>query len=246
MFFTAVLCQAQVSETRKAGSFSKIEVTSGIELLYQETENEIVIKVEADNDADLNSIVTEIDGTTLKIYARNPKSFDKKLKVHVSAKDIESFKATSRSRIVFENKVTSKNIAIAIASGSYFKGYLKSNLLTKIEASSDSEFNGRIETDLFVGNFKSQSKINISGTAEKAILYSETKAYCNARNFLTKNTEVNSDNATVIITSSNRINISAIDNAVVSYFGSPKKVTIENESVINIQKYRKPSLVVMK
>lgn len=246
MFFTAVLCQAQVSETRKAGSFSKIEVTSGIELLYKETENEVVIKVEANNDADLNSIVTEIDGATLKIYARNPKSFDKKLKVHVSAKDIESFKATSRSRIVFENKVTSKNIAIAIASGSYFKGYLKSNLLTNIEASSDSEFNGRIETDLFVGNFKSQSKINISGTAEKATIYSETKAYCNAKNFLTKNTEVNSDNATVIITSSNSINISAIDNAVVSYFGSPKKVTIENESIINTQKYKKPSLVAMK
>lgn len=234
---TALLCQGQVSETRKTEGFSNIEVASGIELSYKETEGETSIRVEANEDAPAN-IITEVEGETLRIFADGK---TKNVKVYVSAKDIASFKASSKSKIVFENTVHAENIAIALESGAYFKGYFKSNGQTDVETGMGTEFNGRIETVAFKGNFKNHSKINISGNAKNAILKSATEAYCNAKNFLTENTEVASDNSTVIITSRNKIDVKATENASVTYFGSPKTVTIGNKSF----KYVRPALVAM-
>lgn len=241
MFMTALLCQSQVSETRKIESFSKIEVASEIELSYKETQEETSIKVEA-NEGNLTDIITEVEGTTLKIFATGNA---KNVKVHVVAKDVESFRASSKSRIIFKNTIHTENISIALESGAYFKGYFKSKGLTNIETGKNTEFNGRIETASFIGDFKSHSKVNISGTAEKATIKSASKAYCNARNFLTEDTEVDSDNSIVIITSHNNINVNATDNAKVTYFGSPKKANIEQEFLTDTKKYKRPTLIAM-
>ena len=240
MFMTALLCQAQVSESRKVGNFSRIEVTSGIELSYTESE-EASIKIEA-NEGNLKEIFTEVDGSTLRISSTGNAT---NVKVFVATKDVESFEANSKSRIVFENTIHVENISIVLESGAYFIGYIKSKGLTNIETGKNTEFNGRIETTSFIGDFKSRSKVNISGNADNAIIISDTKAYCNARNFLTKNTEVNSDNSIVIITSKNKINVNATDSASVTYFGSPKKANIENEYLINTKKYKRPLLIAM-
>lgn len=241
MFMTAVLCQAQVSETRRVESFSKIEVASGIELHYKESQGEASVKVEA-NEGMPAEITTEIEGETLKIAAKGKA---KNVKVWVAAKDVESFKAVSKSRIVFENTIHGENISIALGSGAYFKGYLKSNQLTNVETDANTEFNGRIETAFFTGNFKNHSKINISGKAKNANIKSASKAYCNATNFLTENTEVDADNSIVTISSSKKINVNATDNASVTYFGSPKKANIGQESLTNTKKYKRPTLIAM-
>lgn len=240
MFMTALLAQAQVSETRKMENFSKIEVASGIELCYKESQ-EASLKVEA-KEGSLTDIITEVDGATLRIFT-NGKT--KNVRVYVSAKDVESFKASSKSRIVFENIVNTENISITLESGAYFKGYIKSNSFVNVETDTDTEFNGRIETVSFIGDFKNKSKVNLSGHAKNALIEAGTKAYCNAKNFLTENTEVNSDNSIVIITSKNKINVNATDHASVTYFGSPTKASIENEYLINTKKYIKPSLLAM-
>lgn len=240
MFITTLLCQAQVSEMRKTNHFSRIEVASGIELSYTETQEEASIKVEA-NDGILTDIITEVDGETLKISAKGK---TKKVKVYVSAKDVESFKASSKSRIVFENKVNAENINIELETESYFKGYAKAKKQMNVETGNDTEFNGRIETDSFTGNFKSHSKANISGNAKNAMLRSSAKAFCNAKNFLTENTKVASDNSKIIVTGKNKIDVNASDNATVTYFGSPKKVTVDEEFT-STKKYKRPSLIAM-
>ncbi|WP_026705847.1 GIN domain-containing protein [Flavobacterium soli] len=241
MFMTALLCQAQVSETRKAESFSKIEVASGIELSYKETQEEASILVEAD-EGNLTNIITEVDGETLRISAKEEV---KNVMVYIAAKDVESFKASSKSRIIFKNTIHTENISIALESGAYFKGYFKSKGLTNIETGKNTEFNGRIETASFIGDFKSHSKVNISGNTEKAIIKSASKAYCNAKNFLTENAEVYSDNSIVMITSHNNIDVNATDNAKVTYFGSPKKVNIQQEFLTDTKKYKRPTLIAM-
>lgn len=241
MFMTALLSQAQVSETRKVERFSKIEVASGIELSYQETQEEASLKVEAFEGIPTD-IITEVDGKTLKISAKGK---IKNVKVYVSAKDVESFKASSKSRIIFENTIHTENISIVLESGAYFKGYLKSNQLTNVETDSNTEFNGRIETVSFTGVFKNHSKLNISGKAKNVSLKSASKAYCNAKNFLTENTEVDSDNSIVTITSKDKINVNATDNASVTYFGSPKKATVEQEYLTSTKKHRRPMLIAM-
>ncbi|RZK10977.1 MAG: hypothetical protein EOO46_08515 [Flavobacterium sp.] len=241
MFMTAMLCQAQVSEIRKTNHFSKIEVASGIELSYQETQEEASIKVEA-NEGNLTDIITEVDGVTLKIAAKGKA---KKVKVYVSAKEVESFKASSRSRILFKNTIHAESISIVLESGAYFQGYFKSNQLTSVATDTNTEFNGRIETAYFEGSFKNHSKVNISGNAKNANIKSDSKSYCNAKNFVTLNTLVDCDNSVVIVTSKNKINVNATDNASVTYFGSPKKATVEEAYLTHTKKYKKPLLIAM-
>ena len=64
---TGIISRAQVSENRKIGDFSKIEVESGIELFYMESD-ENSIRVEGDSKYGLDSVITETDGKTLRIY----------------------------------------------------------------------------------------------------------------------------------------------------------------------------------
>lgn len=245
MFMTALVCKAQVSEIRKVEDFSKIEVASGIELHYIETEKEATLKVES-KDGILTDIITEVEGGTLKIYTtgKGKQQTQQEIKVYVSSKNIESLKAISKSRIVLHNTMHAKNISINLQLGAYFKGYVIANQDANVETGKNTEFNGRIEAVSFFGNFKNFSKVNISGKSQNAFVISSEKAYCNAKNFLTENTKVDSDNATVIITSKNKIKVNATENAVVTYFGSPKKVTIEDQ-LVTTKKYTRPSFIAM-
>lgn len=240
MFMTTLLLKAQVSETRNLENFTKIEVTSGIELFYKEAPGETLVKVEA-NEGTSTDIITEVDGETLKISGKGKA---KNVKVFVTAKSIESFKAGSKSKIVFENKVNAENISIDLETGAYFRGYIKSKKQMSVRTGKNTEFNGRIEADSFLGNFKNRSKANVSGNAKNAFIKSSSKAYCNAKNFLTENATIDSENSTVIITSKNKININATENATVTYFGSPKKATIE-DGPLTTKKYIRPSLIAM-
>ncbi len=241
MFMTTLLLKAQVSETRNLKGFTKIEVTSGIELFYKETSDEASIKVEA-NEGVLIDIITEVDGETLKISGRKN---SKNIKVFVSAKAIETFKASSKSRIILENKVNAQNMNINLETGANFRGYVKSKQQMNVETTgNDTEFNGRVETASFIGNFKGRSRVNISGNAQNAFLTTSTKAYCNAKNFLTDNTKIESNNSEVIVTSKKKIDVNVTNNATVTYFGSPKKVTIEDE-LATTRKHKQPSLIAM-
>lgn len=240
MFMTALLCRAQVSEIRNVDDFSKIEVAAGIELHYIETKEAPSVRVEGKN-GNLADIFTEVENGTLKIFANK----QQEMKVYVASRSIEAFKAVSKSSIFVDNTMHSENISIELQSGAYFRGYIKSNQSVQVATTgSDTEFNARIEASSFVGNFKKHSKVNISGKAKNVFLTSSSKSYCNARNFITENTKIDSENATVVITSKNTINVNATDNAIVTYCGSPRKVTMEDQSVAQ-KKYIHPSLIAM-
>jgi hypothetical protein len=58
---------AQVNEPREVEDFSKIVVSSGIDLILNQG-NELKVMAEARNDKALESIITEVKDNTLKIY----------------------------------------------------------------------------------------------------------------------------------------------------------------------------------
>lgn len=237
MIITGMICKAQVSESRNSTNFSEIEVSNGIELFYQQSNEAASIRVESTSEEALKSVKTESNNGILKIYSTNKEiSNNSKIKVFVTGNTLKSIKGKSKSRIVFQKTTNASDMTISLSTGAYFNGRIVSAKKIELNADATSEFNGRIETQKFTGNFKNKSRINLSGTALDATITSTKKSYCNAKNFLVENAKIRSDDSTVIITSENILAVDLTENAKLTYFGQPKDVTIKHATNCTVEK----------
>lgn len=240
MALVSFLTQAQVSEFRKSGSFSKIEVESGIELIYSENSN-LSIKAEAENEKDLRNIVAEVKGKTLRIYyaAEKKTTISNPLKIYVNANNVNSFKAISNAKIVFKNLVKSEEIQIDVASGASFNGMLAQNSKVTVNASTGATFCGQVETDYLSGNFKTGATVSLSGKAKKAVLYTSSGSFCTAKNLASENVKINAKElSSILINGNGKIYANAESGSSITYFGKPKAINVaENSIAINNRKH---------
>jgi hypothetical protein len=237
MAMAALTGYAQISENRKVNDFSKIELESGIELFYMESD-ENSIRVEGDSKDGLDSVITETDGKTLRIYhvKRNKKQSESISKVFVAAKNVNSFKASSKSKLYFDRPVAADDIRIEILSGSYFRGTVKPNSKVTVKVSSGSLFSGGFETESFTGIFKSGATVSLTGKAKKATINTSSGAYCNAKNFF-----VDKMTATAYTKSSALLNArekiaKATDASSITFFGNPENLKTGYDSFAIVNK----------
>ena len=237
MAMAALTGYAQISENRKVNDFSKIEVESGIELFYMESD-ENSIRVEGDSKDGLDSIITETDGKTLRIYhvKRNKKQNESISKVFVAAKNVNSFKASSKSKLFFENPVTSDDIKIEILSDSYFRGTVLPNSRVSVKVSSGSLFSGRFETDSFTGMFKSGATVSLTGKAKKATINTSSGAYCNAKNFFVDKMTATADTKSSALLNAKEKIAKATDASSITFFGNPENLKTGYDSFAIVNK----------
>ena len=227
------LMQAQVSEIRRTGSFSKIEVESGIELLYSQ-DSAVSVKAEATNQEDLTRVVTEVKGRTLRIYyaAKNKMAITAPVKIYVNANNVNSFKAISNSKIVFKNVVISEEIKIDVATGASFVGKLAKNSKVTVNASTGALFCGQVATDHLSGSFKTGAAVSLSGTAKKTVLFASSGSYCTVKNLASENATINAKElSSVLFNGEGKINVNASSGSSISYFGKPKAIKIAENSI---------------
>lgn len=229
--------QAQVSETRKTGNFTKIEVESGIEVIYAES-SEVSIKAEAQNETELKNIITELKGKTLKLYyfSENKAKTIGNLKVYISANNVNSFKASSNAKLQFKNEIKSEEVTIAIASSASFIGSVVKNSKTTVNASSGATVCGRFDTDYLEGNFKSGATVSLSGFAKKVNLSTKSGAFCTAKNLASEDAIISAkDHSSVLIHGSGKIYANAETGSSITYFGKPKSCSLSENSVAKVE-----------
>lgn len=226
------LAKAQVTDDRTISAFSNVEVQNGIELLYTES-NISSLRVEAQNETTLNHVVTEIKGKTLHIYMTNAIEIasKEKVKVYLDAKNIESFDASSQSKIVLMNPLTASNCKIILNSGASFFGNIKSSGKTILLAAKGTEFQGRVDARTFKGNFRNTAKINLTGVAEIATIQTTDEALCSAKNFISKNIHLfATERSTIAIYAPDAITVAISDQAKVTYTGFPRKLAMNEDA----------------
>ena len=171
--------QAQIkdanAEVRPAKNFHAIRVSSGIELILVQG-NEEALAVRAVNAEHRNNIKTVVEDGVLKITYDNSvwkkNNGNRKLKAYVSAIKIDDIHASSGSSVKIDGKLNSPELGIDVSSGANFKGEIKADRLVvdqssgsvvdisgsagtlKVEGSSGSVFNGY---DLAVENGEADS-----------------------------------------------------------------------------------------
>lgn len=139
------LVQAQISENRELGNFSKISVSGGIDLVIEQGNNFKVV-AEAKNKDLLQSIITKIEGNTLKIYSRDMFIINGNRVVYVTLKDIEDIHASGGSDVTTTSGITAGILKIVASGGSDIKMDIKAKELScKVSGGSDAYLTGSAE-----------------------------------------------------------------------------------------------------
>lgn len=245
LFTTSLLfslfTSAQVSENRTVGTFSKIKVSQGIDLVYTQSADQ-TIKVETDDNEKMQYIKTEIEGSTLKVYldTKNaPKSEKKKkrrnyntvnginfevLKVYVSNKLVDDFRVNSSASLIIQNGLKAENVTIDCSSSGNFAGTIKCATAT-IDASSSADVDANFIANAINVSTNSSADVELSGTTEKITIKSSSSADCKAKNLIAKIAVVEaSSSSDAVVYASEKLIASASSSASITYFGNPANV----------------------
>lgn len=242
----SILASAQVSENRTVSNFSKIKVSTGIDLVFTQ-DTKISVKVEADDAEKLQDIVTKVSGNTLEVYV-DSKNFNKKdkknknryshkiLKVWVSAPSVDSFQASSSSAVLLKNGIDVKNADIQVSSSADFNGNIKADAIS-IKVSSSGDLKSRISAKNLSIDISSSGEATLSGTTENSTISASSSADFQGKDLTIKNVIVEaSSSADVFLTVTESLKAKASSSGSVSYYGNPKSVESEKNSSGSITK----------
>ena len=202
LFFSLSANHAQVRETRHVDNFSKINVSSGIDLIIRQGERTDVV-AEARNDEMLESILTEVEGSTLKIYSKQKTFKPGPRKVYVTIRNIDGIKATGGSDITAESVIKVSTLEIGAHGGSDIQMEIKADeLQCKISGGSDADLKGEVKRFIAVASGGSDIR---------------------ARELITESCDLEvSGGSDANITVNSELNVQASGGSDVDYYGDAK------------------------
>lgn len=250
-FLISLISLAQVSENREVANFSKLNVSTGITVLYT-ISNSKSIQVETDSREKLQYIKTEVEGETLKLYVNtdNDKNTNKKskkrgwnngvnfkiLKVIVFGPNLKEIKANSSADVTIKNTNSSTNLNTDVSSSGSISGNFNcSNLF--IDASSSGEFFGKINATSIDLESSSSSDVNLSGKSTRIAIQASSSSSCNLENLAVETATIKANSsADVTITVSKSLTAKASSSASVDYYGNPSQISKEESSSGSVTK----------
>ena len=155
-----------------SGSFTKIKVSSAIDLYLSQADRE-TIAVSASEDKFKAGIKTVVENNVLKIYYEGEKNWgghNRKMKVYVSFKTIDELHASGASDIVVAGTLEVPALEMHLSGASDFKGDIQANTLTlDLSGASDVKISGAVKQL----NIQSSGASDVKG-------YDLTADFCNA------------------------------------------------------------------
>jgi hypothetical protein len=201
-------------QTRQITGFHGISVSSGIDLyLTQKNVEEVAVEAQSE---DLDKIITEVEGGTLKIYIKQKSWFNmqwerKPRKVYVSFKTLDRLEASAGSDVVSEGRLKLDQLKLDASSGSDVKLELEVN-------------------DLSVGS-SSGSDISLKGTATKLQADASSGSDIDASDLLSKSCNASvSSGSDMKINVTEKLDANASSGGDITYSGNPKTKDINESS----------------
>jgi hypothetical protein len=148
--FTAFTQHPKVYNDPKAktrtlsGAFTKITVSSGIELILTQSD-ELALATSVSHEKYESMLRTDVENGVLKVWfdmqgTKWVNDRNRKLKVYVSCKTIESIKGSSGATVKLVNEVAADKMEVSFSSGAKFTGKLQIKTLNA-DVSSGAEIN---------------------------------------------------------------------------------------------------------
>lgn len=191
LVLSSTIAFAQKTEDRKVRSFESISLSISAKVYVSQNEKTSV-KIKGYSD-DLDEIITEVDGSTLKIKRKknrgwnwNSRSF-KKVEVYISTPNVENLRISGSGNIIAKTPIESGSVDYAISgSGNIIIDKLKvENVECHISGSGDISLKGECKEELEIhisgsgdieaGNFEAKvADIHISGSGDCKVYASES------------------------------------------------------------------------
>jgi hypothetical protein len=129
------------------------------------------------------------------------------------------------------DQMNAKNISIILDSGASLTGNIKAFGKTKLYATNETVFNGKIETNVLQGNFQGTAKINLTGNAKKATFRTSDSALLSAKNFVANTIGLNATGKSIAkLHADNSIALHVTEQASATYTGFPEKIELNEEA----------------
>lgn len=243
----SIIAKAQVSESRFVEDFTKLKVSTGIDVTYTISDTKTV-NVTTDDAERMQCVKTEVNKGFLEIFIetksvkdKNKYNFDgfrnkingvpfKVLKVEITGPALSQFQATSSADIKVINTNKSDNLDIKASSGGSISGNFVCTKL-EVDASSSGNFNAEINADEIEIECSSSADIKLTGKAKTVDVDASSSADCNLKNLHAENVEVEaSSSADVTVYASKSINASASSSADIVYYGNPSQKSVKESS----------------
>ena len=217
IFAIALPSHSQKREERKLENFTKVKVSSAIELYLQQG-NETKAIVETD-EVDLDQVITEVSGEKLKISLKKQYNFRRNdlVKVFLTYKSLKAISASSRSIIYSDSVIKVEDLEISVSSAASL------------------ELN--IDVDSLYLSACSAGDIYLFGQTEKIIVFASSASNVNAFDLVCKNAEVTASSAgSININITEEIEAKASGGGSVKYKGNPSKSNTDSSSGGSVRK----------
>jgi hypothetical protein len=205
-----------VKEDRKAGNFTGLKVSSGVDVILRQGNDESVT-VEADENL-LEYIVTEVKGDVLNVYVDNVNIRDaERMRAYVTMKEINSVKTTSAGDVTGETPIEADRLSLSASSA----GNIKLEVTAKeieIDISSSGDITVTGKADFLDGHLSSAGDLN---AYELEVREADTSAS-------------SAGDANINVTE--RITARASSAGDISYRGNPKYINAHSSSAGGIHR----------
>ncbi len=154
--------KAQEKEQRTVSSFSKIEVSSGINL-YITQGDELNLTVESVK-GEIHKIITEVSNNTLKIYNKRNYNwgFNHTPKVYLTVTQLQEITASGGSDVYCQNTINAERLKITTSGGA--DAYIDANTNEiNIKSSGGSDIKIKGKTDKLIATASGGADINAHG-----------------------------------------------------------------------------------
>lgn len=202
---------AQEKQVRSVTGFSKIDVAEGIQVTLTMGDTEKVVVIAPDDYID--KVVTELDGSALKMYLEgdNNNLKGKKIEVLVTAKQIHGIEANSGSSVKTTNCIKSTSFEISVSSGAHA--------------------NVEIEAQKTEADASSGASIIIRGNTTHFEADASSGANLTADDLVSQNTKADvSSGAHIKLHVEKELEAEASSGGSISYSGKPEMVNVEKSS----------------
>ncbi len=203
-------------EKRSVGSFTKVSVSGGIDLMITQGSSKS-LRVEASENA-IDNLVTEVKSGQLRIYFDKNVRRVKKATVFITVNDLKKISASGGSDIESKGELRFDELSIHSSGGS------------------------DIELELVVKHLECHtsggSDVDLDGSAETLELHASGGSDFNGFNFKTREAKVSaSGGSDSNVYASESIEVSASGASDVNFKGDPKKTKLKSSGSSDIHSY---------
>lgn len=205
----------QITENRKVGDFTKIEVSDAFKVIVRQ-DSSTTITVTADDNL-LKYIRTNVTGGSLHIFTKKSMCNSGDMIVKVPVRILEGLKASDASEIIGDGKLNAKDIFIRLSDGSHINIDLNAtNVRTRASDASELQLKGQ-------------------ASANQIQLSDGSKMY--AKDFVSNTSSVKaSDGSFGELNVLNTLNVHGSDGSVIKYHGNPPTVNADNSDGASVEK----------